>query len=250
MHRSRCADRSDRPSGRREVVLGLVLLLVYSGIRLVASDDRGQADRNATSILGLERHLGLDLEQLANGWLTDLRWAEVAASYWYAGLHYSVTPLVLVALFRHAPGRYRQARSALVLATAGALVGYLIVPTAPPRMVPGYTDVLLATADVGWWAGDGAGVAGASQVVNELAAMPSMHVGWAVWCALVLASLSRHAWQRALAFGYPLLTFLVVVATANHWVLDAVVGATLVRISWLVTAGAYERLAHPHPVPA
>ncbi|GAA3396968.1 phosphatase PAP2 family protein [Cryptosporangium minutisporangium] len=215
-----------RPSWRREILLLIGFLVPYDLIRAAASDDRGPALAHARAILTLERHLGLDVEAWLNAAVTSVRWAELATAFWYAGLHYLVTPLVLLALYRRAPERYRPARSALVLATAVALVGYLAYPTAPPRMLPGYVDTLIATADVGWWPDHN------SAGLNQLAAMPSMHVGWSLWCGLVLAGFARWWWQRLLAFGYPAITTVAVVATANHWTLDAVAGGLLVLGAW------------------
>ncbi|WP_143175372.1 phosphatase PAP2 family protein [Cryptosporangium aurantiacum] len=220
----------------------IAFLVPYDLIRMVASDDRGPALAHARAILGLERHLGLHVEAPLNAAVTGVRWAELATSFWYAGLHYLVTPLVLIALYRFAPERYRPARSALMLATAVALVGYLAYPTAPPRMLPGYVDTMIATADVGWWPDHN------SAGLNQLAAMPSMHVGWALWCGLVLAGLARHRWQRLLAHAYPLVTTVVVVATANHWTLDAVAGAVLVLGAWWLLVHRRRAVRAPEPV--
>ncbi|NHC15416.1 phosphatase PAP2 family protein [Motilibacter deserti] len=227
-----------RPTWWQEALLLVGMLLAYDVIRLAATDDLAVALRHARDLLDVEAALGLHVEASLNAAVVGHRWIEVAASYWYAALHYTVTPLVLVLLWRCRPGEYRRLRAALVLPTAAALIGYLAFPTAPPRLVPGYTDVLLSTSDVGWWGGHGGGVRGASEAVNQLAAMPSMHVGWALWCGLVLARLSRRPWQRALALSYPAVTTLVVLVTANHWLLDAVVGAALILAAWwLVNRG-------------
>ncbi|MFI5952532.1 phosphatase PAP2 family protein [Cryptosporangium sp. NPDC051539] len=222
-------------SWRRELVLIIAFLVPYDLIRMAAGSDRGVGIRHARDVLGLEHHLGLDVEASLNRALAAAPGPEIAAGFWYAGLHYLVTPLVLLVLYRTAPHRYQRMRLALMIATAVALAGYLLFPTAPPRFLPGYADTMVATADVGWW------TTNASAGLNELAAMPSMHVGWALWCALVLSSLTRRLWLKVLAFAYPVTTTLVVVATANHWVLDAVAGAALVLGAWRAVVPA------PHP---
>jgi len=219
----------------REALIVIAFLIPYDLIRAVASDDEAPALANARAVLTVERHLGLGVEAGLNGAVAGARWAEIATSFWYAGLHYLVTPIVLVLLYRYRPARYRPARTALMLATAVALIGYLAYPTAPPRMLPGYVDTLVATADVGWWPPhDSAGL-------NQLAAMPSMHVGWALWCGLVLAGLARRRWQQLAALAYPVVTTLVVVGTANHWVLDAVAGVALVLIAWALVVHRPQR---------
>jgi PAP2 superfamily len=219
----------------REIALLGTLMVAYSRIRLAAGDDLDTAVGHARGVLRIERVLHLDVESAMNAGLHALPALEVAASYWYAALHYTVTPIALVLLYRHRPQDYRRARTALVLATTVALVCYVTLPTAPPRLVGGYTDVLLRTSHVGWWGAEGSAVRGAGGAVDQFAAMPSMHVGWALWSGLVFWRLSRSGRQRALAAAYPLGTTAVVLATANHWLLDALAGALLVATAWLVT---------------
>ena len=219
----------------REVALLGALMVAYSQIRLAASDDVRTAVGHADGVLRIERVLHLDVEAALNSALQAVPGLEVIASYWYAALHYTVTPLALVLLYRHRRPDYRRARTALVAATAAALVVYVALPTAPPRLLPGYTDVLLATSHVGWWGAEGSAVRGAGGAVNQFAAMPTMHVGWALWCGLVFWQLARTPWQRTLAVAYPVGTALVVLSTANHWLLDVLAGAALVAVAWLVT---------------
>ena len=219
----------------REVLLLGVLLVAYSRIRLAASDDVRPAVGHAHGVLRIEQVLHLDVEHALNAGLTALPWAAAAAGYWYAALHYTATLAALVLLYRRAPADYRRARTALVLATAVALVCYVALPTAPPRLVGGYTDTLLATSHLGWWGAEGSAVRGAGGAVDQLAAMPSMHVGWALWCTLVLRRLVRRPWQRVLATAYAPVTALVVLATANHWALDVLAGAALVTAAWVFT---------------
>jgi hypothetical protein len=216
----------------REIALLVGFLFAYGAGRLAAVDERWVADRHAGTVLGLERRLHLDVEAAVNAALMRMPPLEVLASYWYAGLHYTVTPLALALVYRLRPERYRTIRTALLLPTAVALIGYLTFPTAPPRLMDGYTDTLLTTSDLGWWGGEGSAVRGAAGAVNQFAAMPSMHVGWALWCSLVFWQLARGRTQRVLAASYAVTTTLVVVATGNHWVLDVLAGAALVAGAW------------------
>ncbi|RKS80326.1 PAP2 superfamily protein [Motilibacter peucedani] len=211
----------------RELLLLALLYVGYTTSRLLADGDVAEARRHARQVLSVERFLDIDVEHVLNDAVLHVRWLEVGAAYWYAVLHYVVTPAVLLLVWRRGPAVYRPARRALVLATAAALVGFLLFPTAPPRLLGGYTDVLDATSAWGWWGAHASAPRGLGGATNELAAMPSMHVGWAVWVALVLAGLARHRWQRAAAYAYAVGTLLVVVVTANHWLLDGVVGGAL-----------------------
>jgi len=115
-----------------------------------------------------------------------------------------------------------------MVATVLALALYLMLPTAPPRFLEGYTDVLALHSDQGWWGADASAPKGMGHLTNELAAFPSLHAGWSLWCALVL---QRHArWRIVKVFGWvgAFITAAVVIGTANHWVLDVLVG-------WMVT---------------
>ena len=136
---------------------------------------------------------------------------------------------MLAFLFFHRRTDYARARNAIVIGTAIGLVGYMLLPTAPPRLMDGgqYVDVLRETASYGWWSSHASAPAGLGHLTNELAAMPSLHVGWTVWVAWALW---KHVGRvgRVLVVLYGLGTTFVVVATGNHWVLDAVAGAAVV----------------------
>jgi hypothetical protein len=228
--RTASPSRTFRVPGRRalrEVLLLAVLYAGYSAARMLGDADVAGAVAHAESLLRLESVLHLDIEMWANRALQDVPLLALLASYWYAALHYLVTPVVLVTAYRRAPHRYRQVRTTLVAGSALGLVGFTLLPMAPPRMLPGFTDTLASTAGSGWWGTDASAPKGLGGLTNELAAMPSLHVGWALWCAWVVLLLTRTTWVRGLAVAYAAGTVLVVVATANHYVLDAVAGAAV-----------------------
>ncbi len=212
----------------RELLLLSVLYVAYTLSRLFADDDLLRASSTARGIESLEHALMLDIEHPVNDLLVGHLPLEVIASYWYATAHYLVTPIVLVVLWRSGRAHYASARNALALATGIALAMYLLLPTAPPRLLSGFHDVLADTSAWGWWGADASAPRGLGTATNELAAMPSLHVGWAVWCALSVGLLLHRRWQRLLAWLYPLVTAVVVVATGNHWLLDVLVGAGIV----------------------
>lgn len=212
----------------REFSFLAALYAAYSATRLLVPEDTVSATSNAGWILDVEHLLNLDIEKGVNTAAAASGVLSVLTSYWYASLHYVVTLAVLVVVYRRAPAWYPVARTNLVGATLIALVGYALFPTAPPRLMDGYTDVLAETSGQGWWGGDASAPKGFGGATNELAAMPSMHVGWAVWVVLALTPLLRWRWLRIVVWLYPAGTAAVVVATGNHWVLDVVVGAALV----------------------
>jgi hypothetical protein len=198
---------------------------VYSGIRLLsARESRLTASYgHARAVLRVEKSLGIFHEVPLNHFLVRHHALVEFSSYWYATAHFVVTPLVLAWLFRRRAWAYPMLRSAIVLATVAALVVYATWPLAPPRFVVGdVTDTVMDNPVV--WAKDGA-----TDFVNEYAAMPSLHVGWAVWCAVAVVAVLRSNW-RHLAWLYPVTTTLVVAATANHYFLDAVGGTVFVAV--------------------
>ena len=250
MHRCvRVAVRYSAGVMLREFVLLGLLYLGYTVGRLFASNDMGLARAHAATIQRVESWVGLDFERTVNEVLSRLPLLEIGASYWYATLHYIVTPLVLIVLWRRAPGQYAHWRSVLVVATAVALVCYLAYPTAPPRFEPGFLDTLADTSHWGWWGSDASAPKGLGTTTNQLAAMPSMHVGWSVWSAWAIGSVVRSPRLRALAWAYPAVTTVVIIATANHWWLDAVVGAGLVVLAAHVVHWRPRSIPVPRDVP-
>ena len=229
--RSAQADRVARPPLRVEVLLLTVLYTCYAAARTLVDQSPEQAFRNGRAVLRVEQLGGLDVEQAAIDWLVQWTWLSVLASYAYATLHYVITVAVLVWLYLRRPAQYRLARSVLVGTTCLALVCFWAMPTAPPRLLSAeYVDVLAATAPWGWWGTAASAPRGMAALTNQYAALPSMHVGWALWAGAAVALLARRRLVRYIAAGYPLLVGVVVVVTGNHYVLDALAGAAAVCV--------------------
>ncbi len=199
--------------------VGYMLARAVIGVHIDAAHARGQ------QILDLETLAALDVEKPLNQLMTAVPVLGLASAYVYATMHYLVTPVVLVwmAVRRHAD--YRQARNALLIATVIGLVGYWLLPTAPPRLLDsGWTDTMAVFSDLGWWGDAASAPRGMEALSNQYAAFPSLHVGWAVWVALCLR---RHSGSPALlgwGWTYPVLMSVVVMGTANHYLLDVLAG--------------------------
>lgn len=218
------------PDGRRELVIAALAYLAYEAARALATGERGPALATGRDLLRLERLVGLDVEAGLNAMLGTLPVLALACCYFYAVCHYLVTPTVFVWLFRRHRAWFGRARTTVLAATVVGFFGYWLLPTAPPRMLPGFEDTMVNWAAFGWWAGSG-GVPDAMEgLSNPYAAMPSLHVGWAVWCGWYVARVARRPVVRALGVAYPLVTTFVVVATANHYVVDAVAGALVIAL--------------------
>jgi hypothetical protein len=220
---------TSRLSAVRELALIAALFLVYKVARLAANGHVGEAFANARAIWGAERFLRLPgelaVQQVLLGWGSLI---EVANSY-YAYVHFPATAACLIWLYRFRPAHYRWTRNVIVLLTAAALAVHFVIPLAPPRMLTG-TGML----DLGRLYGPAVyGPPETDQISNQYAAMPSLHVGWAlvVAIALIAATTSRH---RGLWLLHPAITLLVVVATGNHYWLDALAAAALLAVAYAV----------------
>ncbi|MBB6627175.1 phosphatase PAP2 family protein [Nocardioides sp. KIGAM211] len=218
--------------GVLELTLILTLWVGYSLSRLLADTALTPALARAHDLLHLERLLGIHWELPLNRLFTSHQAIGLLGSYWYASLHYVVTGATLLWLYKLGTRSYLPARRALVAGTLIGLVAYLLMPTAPPRFITGYVDVLSLHASDGWWSTDASAPRGLGGLTNELAAFPSLHAGWALWVAISVQRNAAWRWVRALAWVYAAGTAVVIVGTGNHWVIDVVVG-------WLVVLGGF-----------
>ncbi|QDY76448.1 phosphatase PAP2 family protein [Streptomyces qinzhouensis] len=233
-----------RPRIWFEILLIAVSYWTYSLIRNAVPEQKTQALKNADWILDLERAVGLDFEHAVNHAANSVTWLIVTMNYYYATLHFIVTIGVLVWLYRWHPGRYAAARTVLFATTAVALVGYYLYPLAPPRLMEGqnYIDTVLVHETWGSMAsGD------LKNMSNQYAAMPSMHIGWSLWCGLIVFAVAKAPWAKILGLLYPAATLVVIVATANHFWLDAVGGIICLGFGFLVSYLWYQALPHRLP---
>lgn len=216
---------------------------IYSLIRNAVPEQRAVAMRHARQVWALERGLGLAVERAVNRGVNSVNWLIVGMNYYYATLHFVVTLGVLVWLYRRHPGRYAPSRLVLFVTTGMALVGYYCFPLAPPRLMGGgFVDTVRLHHTWGSMAsGD------LAHVSNQYAAMPSMHIGWSLWCGVTVATLARRRWVRILGLAYPATTLLVIVSTGNHFWMDACGGLACLSVGFCVSYGVYGRLAHRLP---
>jgi hypothetical protein len=224
---------SRRTGAVRELALLLAAWVVYSGARVFADGDLAGAAASGRRILEIEAFLGLDVEATWSSAAAARPALGLFASYWYASFHYVVTAAVLVWVYRSRHAAYARVRGALVASGALGLVGFLLMPTAPPRLMPepGLVDVLARYSGSGWWGDAASAPKGLGGLTNELAAMPSLHVGWAVWAAWAVWTLTGSTWTRVVAVAYATVSTLVVVVTGNHYVLDAVAGIAVTALA-------------------
>jgi hypothetical protein len=207
------------------LVLGLFALWQLAGSFAVVGP--GGAMARARWIWHLERAIHLPSEAVVQRAFLPHPLLVQALDLYYAVLHFPVLIACLIWLFVRHRRQYRHVRTTLVLFTASCLLVQLI-PVAPPRMLSG--DGMVDTA-VRYGQSVYGSVAGFN--ADQLSAMPSVHVGWALLVALVVVQVSKSRW-RWLALAYPALTVLAVTVTANHYWLDGIVAALLLGLVLLV----------------
>ncbi|UUZ61596.1 phosphatase PAP2 family protein [Nocardioides sp. B-3] len=142
----------------------------------------------------------VDVERDVVAWFVEHDVVGLLAAYYYATAHYVVTAVVLGWLYRRRASLYPRARQILIGSTLVALVAYLLMPTAPPRLV-GFPDLMAMHADSGWWGEAASAPQGVGWMTNQLAAFPSMHAGWSLWVALAVTAATTHRALRAAARG-------------------------------------------------
>jgi PAP2 superfamily len=210
-------------SARREVVIGLGVYGAYLLVRRLIVDEEGRrlADRNAERIVAVEQKLGIHVEPELQALLLPRRRVVAILNVAYVTLNVGLTIGWLIRLFRRRHPAFHRLRRATALATLGAQPVFLLFPVSPPRTLEHFVDTI---ADVSGVDLDTGLIA---KLYDPIAAMPSIHVAYAVVTAAGIAETSSSALVRGLAPAYPPLVAAVVFTTANHYVLDAIAGAAL-----------------------
>ncbi|WP_329024882.1 MULTISPECIES: bifunctional glycosyltransferase 87/phosphatase PAP2 family protein [unclassified Streptomyces] len=237
-----------RPNLLLELLLIRVVYSAYAHVRLAATAGRATAERHGRQIHSAEQWLHIDVEHRINHAVAGVGRLRDFFDYYYSTFHFVVPLAILAVLYVRRPADYRWARSTLGFATLLALVGFWLYPLAPPRLMPGlgFIDTVHGVQDF-----TKPDYGALTAVTNQYAAMPSLHFGWSLWCGVIIVLLAPKAWMKALGVLHPLLTVSAIVATANHWVLDAVGGAAVVALGFLIAyaLGGPRRLWVPPEAP-
>ena len=204
------------------MLLGLFALWTYAGSKSEVS--LAEAMRRAAWIWHAERDAGLPSEAALQRLFLPHPLLVEALNWYYAVLHFPVVIGCLVWMFVWHREGYWRVRTLVVLFTAVSLLVQFI-PVAPPRLLP-----LTRMTDTGLAYGQSVYGPRAGIDADQLSAMPSIHVGWALLVALVVVATARSRW-RWLALAYPALTTLAVVVTANHFWLDGIAAAVLLPLA-------------------
>lgn len=217
--------------GFREVLLIGSVYSLYDLTRYLVAGDHDGAIIHGTTLLRWEKDLALEPEH----WLNKVFSAHLAlalpADYIYATLHYIVTPVILIWMWRRHAGAYSFSRTILAIATILGLIGFTTYPTAPPRLLPDFVDTMAKFSHYGWWGSAASAPRGLAADTNQYAALPSLHVGWALWCGWQMIRYGQHRITKVLGVLYPVVLSVVVMATANHYFLDVLAGVFVVLIA-------------------
>lgn len=215
-----------RPHWAGELLVLAFLLVIYDQIAGQAASRTAAAIAHGRDMLALSP---AGFELAADHWLAGVSWLRNPTAYYYDLAHINITVIAFLACFLWRGEVYRRARTALVVVNLIGLVVFLLYPVAPPRLLPGAGFLDIVAESGTFQSGDGA-----VQHSNAYGSMPSLHAAWAIWVALAVMTMTRKVWLRALAWLHVLLTFVVVVITGNHYVIDIVAGGVTVAVAWAV----------------
>jgi hypothetical protein len=216
---------SVRHSLRAEAVAVLALYGIYESSRGLAASNAGVAVRHAEDVVSLEQSLHVFVERSVQHGAQAVPGLVGTLGFAYLTLHLAVTSGLLVWLHRRRAAAFPLIRTTLLLASAIAVVGYVVFPTAPPRL----TGIGIADTISGRHVDLDKGLI--SSLYNPFAAVPSMHIGYAVIVGASLLHYGKRRVVRAAGLVYPLFVLLVIVATGNHFLFDAAAGALVAVVA-------------------
>jgi hypothetical protein len=216
-----------------ELTVFLGLAIAYNVVRSAPGTNATVAIDHARDIIAAEGWVFTHLEVPLNEWMVSVTPIAIVSCYIYALLHYAATPIVFFLSRRRGGWQYWRGYWALVVASGIALACYAMYAAAPPRLTPGLgiVDVMSHFSQYGWWGSAASAPRGIGDATNQYAAMPSMHFGWALWCAIQMWGFKTKPW-RTVAVAYPTVLLVVVLGTGNHFVLDVIAGAACVVVAY------------------
>jgi PAP2 superfamily len=234
------------PCGLVDVVRQVLLFaLAYYGYRIVRGtvDDpvgAAVAFEHSREVIHFEQSLGIFVEPSIQAWVSSKPALIDVASWLYLNAQFTVTIACLVYIYLRHNSSFYFVRNMFAVAMWTANVGFILFPTAPPRFFPewGFADSVATLTHISH---DSVAV---NSLVNQYAAIPSMHVAFALMIAVPLARLCKHRLTRAIWAVYPLVVVFVIVSTGNHFLTDAVLGAATAAFgAWAAAALARARPA-------
>src|SRR4051812_19853798 len=213
----------------RQIALFALLYYLYRLTRGAVDGRATLAFENARSVISVERSLHVFVEPTIQQWASGWSFVTDAASWAYINAQTSVTLGGLMFLYLFRNSSFYFVRNMFGVAFLVAIIGYVLVPTAPPRFLPewGFEDTLSQYTGISQ---DNVTV---NALFNPYAAIPSMHVAFALMIGWPLAKLVKFPPLKVFWAIYPFLVTFVIVVTANHFLADAFLGACTAAIGAL-----------------
>ena len=226
-------------SGRVELAALAVLYGVYELVRGFGGENWVAARANTADIVALEQRLNLFVERDVQAAFGAIAGVPALLGFLYVALHFGATGIALVWVHRRHPYAFAHLRTTLIVSTALALTGYILYPAAPPRLADlGFADTVSTHTGLDL-SSDLLG-----SLYNPIAAVPSLHFGYALAVGVSLARVATRRSLRAAAGSYPALMLLIIVATGNHFFFDALAGGLVIAAGWWFAG----RVARPEGV--
>ena len=212
-----------------EVAILASLYGIYEAVRGAGDASLSVARDHTSDIVALERALHVFNERAVQEWSRGVPYLPALLGLAYMSLHFGATTLAVRWVYRERREAFPLVRLTLIIATAIALVGYVLYPAAPPRLADlGFADTVTSHTGLNL----SSDLLGA--LYNPFAAVPSLHFGYALIVGVAVATLASSRVVRVLGALYPLAMLFVIVGTGNHFVFDAALGAIVVIAGWLV----------------
>jgi len=205
----------------RELGIMLVAVLAYFAIRGLTEGARADALANAARVVDLEQALGIHIEEELQDLILQSHALITLANWVYIWGHWPFIAVVAAWLVLSHPAEYRALRNAFLVSGSAGLVIFALFPVAPPRL---YDSTLVDTVTEYSRAYR---VLQPPALVNQYAALPSFHFGWNLLIGLGIVRCASRAWLKAVGVVAPALMGLATVLTANHYLLDLVLGALM-----------------------
>lgn len=219
-----------RRDGIQQILIVVGGFEAYEALRHVITPNWPQAFANAARVESLERWGHFAWEQSVQRLFLGMPHLVQAMNVFYFVGHFVLTSVFFFWLYHTNRDGFRLFRNGFLAATGIALVIHWRFPTAPPRLVTGYVDTLRRFSDID------IGSATSSSFSNPVAAVPSLHAGWALGVGIGLVIFARPLIWKLIGVAYPIAVLLTIVVTGNHYVFDALMGYAVMAVGFLVTS--------------
>ena len=234
------------PSGGEDVVRQVLIMFAcyaaYDVSRALAQGREAVALANGVFFMNLEKALGIWWEPWIQGRVSAVEPLMTLLVWIYQYAHLPIIIGAMVWVFTQRRGAWVLYRNWFLAMNFVAVFVFALLPTAPPRMI--FTS---GVADINFLHGVRTAILENGLLANPFAAMPSLHFGYALFIGIMLYALARGRWTRYLGFFYAAVVLVAIVATGNHFIVDAVAGALVALAAWAFAVNVQPSVVPPSP---